>query len=40
VIYQTLRGRAYNAERETVSIEGVPVQFLPAYGFLSSSQRR
>src|SRR5436190_21916456 len=31
VIYQALRGRGYNAERETVSIEGVPVQFLPAY---------
>ena len=34
VIYQALRGRGYNAERETVSIEGVPVQFLPAYNAL------
>ena len=31
VIHQALRGRGYNAERETVLIEGVPVQFLPAY---------
>ena len=34
VIYQALRGRGYNAERETVLIEGVPVQFLPAYNAL------
>src|SRR5438067_13796611 len=34
VIYQALRRRGYNAERETVSIEGVPVQFLPAYNAL------
>ena len=34
VIYQALRGRGYNTERETVSIEGVPVQFLPAYNAL------
>jgi hypothetical protein len=34
VIYGALRRRGYNEERETVPIEGVPVQFLPAYNAL------
>jgi hypothetical protein len=33
-IYGALRKRGYNEEGETVSIEGVPVQFLPAYNAL------
>ncbi len=30
-IYEDLRVRGYREERECVAIEGVPVQFLPAY---------
>ena len=30
-LYAALRRRGYKEEREAVSIEGVPVQFLPAY---------
>ncbi len=30
-IYDALRARGYEEEKETVVIEGVPVQFLPAY---------
>ena len=33
-LYGALRKRGYNEEGETVSIEGVPVQFLPAYNAL------
>jgi hypothetical protein len=33
-IYQALRTRGYQEEKETVLIEGVPVQFLPAYNAL------
>jgi hypothetical protein len=33
-IYDALRIRGYKEERETVLIEGVPVQFLPAYNRL------
>jgi hypothetical protein len=30
-IYEALRNRGYREDQETVLIEGVPVQFLPAY---------
>lgn len=30
-IYDVLRARGYREEKECVNIEGVPVQFLPAY---------
>ncbi len=30
-IYEALRARGYHEQRECVAIEGVPVQFLPAY---------
>lgn len=33
-IYEALRMRGYREEQETVLIEGVPVQFLPAYNSL------
>lgn len=33
-IYDALRKRGYNEQREFVEIEGVPVQFLPASGAL------
>lgn len=33
-LYEALRRRGYHAERETVSIEGVPVQFLPTHNSL------
>ena len=33
-IYKALRARGYGEEKETVVIEGVPVQFLPAYNAL------
>lgn len=33
-IYDALRPRGYSEERECVLIEGVPVQFLPAYNSL------
>lgn len=33
-LYQTLRARGYHEEGECVLIEGVPVQFLPAYNAL------
>jgi hypothetical protein len=33
-IYEALRVRGYKEERETVLIQGVPVQFLPAYNAL------
>jgi hypothetical protein len=33
-IYQALRTRGYREEQECVVIEGVPVQFLPAYNSL------
>ena len=33
-IYQALRSRGYQEEKETVLIEGVPVQFLPVYNSL------
>lgn len=33
-IYEALRSRGYAEEAECVSIEGVPVQFLPAYNDL------
>lgn len=33
-IYEALRARGYREEQECVSIEGVPVQFLPAYNSL------
>ena len=33
-IYEALRARGYHEQHESVSIEGVPVQFLPAYNSL------
>jgi hypothetical protein len=33
-LYEALRGRGYTEEDETILIEGVPVQFLPAYNSL------
>ena len=33
-IYEALRARGYGEEKETVVIESVPVQFLPAYNAL------
>lgn len=33
-IYEVLRARGYSEEQECVLIEGVPVQFLPAYNAL------
>jgi hypothetical protein len=33
-VYEALRARGYGEEKETVMIEGVPVQFLPAYNAL------
>jgi hypothetical protein len=33
-IYEALRARGYGEEKETVPIEGIPVQFLPAYNSL------
>jgi hypothetical protein len=33
-IYEALRTRGYREEKETMLIEGVPVQFLPAYNAL------
>lgn len=33
-IYEALRARGYGEQKETVVIEGVPVQFLPAYNAL------
>ena len=33
-IYEALRARGYGEERDCVLIEGVPVQFLPAYNAL------
>ena len=33
-VYEALRARGYDEEKETVMIEGVPVQFLPAYNAL------
>jgi hypothetical protein len=33
-LYEALRARGYHEERECVLIEGVPVQFLPAYNAL------
>ncbi|MBZ0168389.1 hypothetical protein MELA_01613 [Candidatus Methylomirabilis lanthanidiphila] len=33
-LYEALRARGYREEDECVSIEGVPVQFLPAYNAL------
>lgn len=33
-VYEALRERGYKEEREMVLIEGVPVQFLPAYNAL------
>ena len=33
-LYEALRGRGYTDERECVNIEGIPVQFLPAYNDL------
>src|ERR1700741_1329142 len=33
-IYEALRTRGYREEKETVLIEGVPVQFIPAYNAL------
>ena len=33
-VYEALRARGYAEEKETVMIEGVPVQFLPAYNAL------
>ena len=33
-IYDTLRARGYTQENECVLIEGIPVQFLPAYNSL------
>ena len=34
LLYAVLRGRGYEEEAECVSIEGVPVQFLPVYNAL------
>src|SRR5207247_6837240 len=33
-LYEALRARGYHEEKECVNIEGVPVQFLPAYNAL------
>lgn len=33
-LYESLRSRGYREEGECVSIEGIPVQFLPAYNAL------
>jgi len=33
-IYEALRQRGYDEEKESVPIEGIPVQFLPAYNSL------
>ena len=33
-IYEALRRRGYGEEKDTVLIEGIPVQFLPAYNSL------
>jgi hypothetical protein len=33
-LYEALRARGYTEEKECVPIEGVPVQFLPAYNSL------
>lgn len=33
-IYDALRTRGYHEEGDCVSIEGIPVQFLPAYNAL------
>ena len=33
-LYEALRARGYREEKECVNIEGVPVQFLPAYNAL------
>jgi len=33
-LYEALRARGYQEEKECVNIEGVPVQFLPAYNAL------
>ena len=33
-LYEALRARGYREEKECVNIEGVPVQFLPAYNSL------
>ncbi|HEX4707839.1 MAG TPA: hypothetical protein VH229_08920 [Candidatus Udaeobacter sp.] len=33
-VYEALRARGYGEEKQTVMIEGVPVQFLPAYNAL------
>lgn len=33
-VYEALRARGYGEEKEAVMIEGVPVQFLPAYNAL------
>jgi hypothetical protein len=33
-LYEALRVRGYREEKECVNIEGVPVQFLPAYNAL------
>jgi hypothetical protein len=39
-LYETLRARGYNEDAECVLIEGVPVQFLPAYnGLLEEALR-
>ena len=33
-IYEALRGRGYSEQEECITIEGIPVQFLPAYNSL------
>ena len=33
-LYGVLKGKGYNEEAECVNIEGIPVQFLPAYNAL------
>ena len=33
-LYEALRARGYHEDKECVNIEGVPVQFLPAYNAL------
>ena len=33
-LYEALRARGYTEEKECINIEGVPVQFLPAYNSL------
>ena len=38
-IYEALRARGYDEEGECVMIEGVPVQFLPAYNSLVEEAR-